>query len=109
METWNKIFEHHDDEWSQETLSMTVDQLLDRLKEMQRYEEYEAIENIIKDNIEIEDESGLPTFDELMDDDPLSDVAKRKATKELRSDIWDPKHAFDEDNRKRFLEDSDIM
>lgn len=102
MKTWNKVFEHHDDEWSQETLSMTIDQLLDRLKEMQRYEEYDAVENIIKDNIEIDD-SGMPTFDELIDDDPMSDTARHDARKEIKSDTWVP--SFDEMKRKHYIDD----
>ena len=50
MKNWNKIFEHHDGEWPQETLSMTVDQLLDKLKEMNLHNEYDAIENILKEH-----------------------------------------------------------
>ena len=86
MKNWNKIFEHHDDEWPQETLSMTVDQLLDKLKEMNLHNEYDAIENILKDNIMIDDDYEMPTFDELIDEDPMSGEARRTADDEMQSD-----------------------
>lgn len=86
MKNWNKIFEHHDDEWPQETLSMTVDQLLDKLKEMNLHNEYDAIENILKDNIMIDDDSEMPTFDEIIDEDPMSDEARHVADDEIQSD-----------------------
>jgi hypothetical protein len=86
MKNWNKIFEHHDDEWPQETLSMTVDQLLDKLKEMNLHNEYDAIENILKDNIMIEEDPEMPTFDEIIDGDPMSGDARRLADDEMQSD-----------------------
>ena len=86
MKNWNKIFEHHDDEWPQEMLSMTVDQLLDKLKEMNLHNEYDAIENILKDNIMIEEDPEMPTFDEIIDADPMSGEAKRVANDEMQSD-----------------------
>ena len=86
MKNWNKIFEHHDDEWPQETLSMTVDQLLDKLKEMNLHNEYDAIENILKDNIMIEEDPEMPTFDEIIDGDPMSGEARRVADDEMQSD-----------------------
>tara|TARA_R110000868_G_scaffold230959_1_gene484238 strand:+ start:816 stop:1100 length:285 start_codon:yes stop_codon:yes gene_type:complete len=86
MKNWNKIFEHHDDEWPQEMLSMTVDQLLDKLKEMNLHNEYDAIENILKDNIMIEEDPEMPTFDEIIDGDPMSGEARRVANDEMQSD-----------------------
>lgn len=78
MKAWNKIFEHHDAEWPQELLSMTIDQLLDKLKEMQLDAEYDTIENILKmhlmENPAIDDEvsNEMPTFDEIADREPTA-------------------------------------
>lgn len=76
MNNWNKIFEHHDGEWPQELLSMTVDQLLDKLKEMQLESEYRTIEDILKmcfmGNSEMDTNTveEMPTFDEISDREP---------------------------------------
>jgi flagellar motor switch protein FliM len=70
MKNWNEIFEHHDTEWPQELLSMTVDQLLDKLKDMQLQSEYDTIEDILKMHfMEGEDSHSdeMPTFDEIAD------------------------------------------
>jgi len=64
MKNWNQIFEHHDAEWPQELLSMTVDQLLDQLKEKGLDDEYETIENILKANM-MGGEEEMPTWDEM--------------------------------------------
>ena len=64
MKNWNQIFEHHDAEWPQELLSMTVDQLLDQLKERGLDQEYETIENILKANM-MSAEEDMPTWDEM--------------------------------------------
>ncbi len=74
MKTWNKLFEHHDEEWPQELLSMTVDQVLDKLKEMQLDTEYSAIENILRtcftEGPMVSADEEIPTFDEIADREP---------------------------------------
>ena len=65
MKNWNQIFEHHDAEWPQELLSMTVDQLLDQLKEKGLDDEYETIENILKANMMMDQKEEMPTWDEM--------------------------------------------
>lgn len=70
MKNWNEIFEHHDAEWPQELLSMTVDQLLDKLKDMQLQSEYDTIEDILKMHFmkgEAFHGEEMPTFDEIAD------------------------------------------
>lgn len=72
MKNWKEIFEHHDAEWPQELLSMTVDQLLDKLKDMQLDAEYDTIENILKTHCmgDSMDMDYTPTFDEIKDREP---------------------------------------
>ena len=65
MKNWNQIFEHHDAEWPQELLAMTVDQLLDKLKEMGLDSEYEAIESILKAHMMNDMEQEMPTWDDI--------------------------------------------
>ena len=65
MKNWNQIFEHHDEEWPQELLSMTIDQLLDQLKERGLDQEYETVENILKANMMIDQREEMPTWDEM--------------------------------------------
>jgi hypothetical protein len=78
MKSWNKIFEHHDEEWPQEILSMTVDQLLDKLEEMQLDAEYSTIENILKmhlmenPTVDVEISNKIPTWDEIADREPTA-------------------------------------
>jgi hypothetical protein len=78
MKAWNKIFEHHDTEWPQEILSMTVDQLLDKLEEMQLDAEYSTIENILKmhlmenPTVDVEISNKIPTWDEIADREPTA-------------------------------------
>ena len=67
MKNWKQIFEHHDAEWPQELLSMTVDQLLDKLKDMQLDAEYDTIENILKTHCVEDSMDEMPTFDEIAD------------------------------------------
>tara|TARA_B100000963_G_scaffold334854_1_gene328445 strand:+ start:18086 stop:18349 length:264 start_codon:yes stop_codon:yes gene_type:complete len=72
MKNWNQIFERHDEEWPQEILSMTVDQLLDKLKEMNLSDEYSTIENILNTHC-MGDSMGMdemPTFDEIANREP---------------------------------------
>ena len=64
MKNWNQIFEHHDEEWPEEVLAMTVDQLLDKLKSMGLDSEYEAIESILKAHMMNDMEQEMPTWDE---------------------------------------------
>ena len=64
MKNWNQIFEHHDEEWPQELLSMTIDQLLDKLKQKELDTEYQTIENILKANM-MGGEEEMPTWDEM--------------------------------------------
>ncbi len=65
MENWNQIFEHHDEDWSQELLSMTLDQLLDKLKEKGLDTEYQTIEDILKMHMMDDEEESTPTWDEM--------------------------------------------
>ena len=76
MKTFDEMNEHHDisgEAWPEEILSMSVDELLDRLEQIDR-PAYEEIEDIIKRRMQaimgneiapVEDE--LPTFDEIKD------------------------------------------
>ena len=64
MKNWNQIFEHHDEEWPEEVLAMTIDQLLDKLKSMGLDSEYEAIESILKAHMMNDMEQEMPTWDE---------------------------------------------
>ena len=78
MKNWKQIFEHHDAEWPQELLSMTVDQLLDKLKDMQLDAEYSTIENILKmhlmenPTVDVEISNKIPTWDEIADREPTA-------------------------------------
>lgn len=72
MKNWNQIFEHHDEEWPQELLSMTIDQFLDKLKEKELNTEYEAVEDILKMHMMSDEEESIPTWDE-MKDIPMDD------------------------------------
>lgn len=69
MKNWNQLFEHHDYEWPQELLSMTIDQLLDKLREKGLDKEYEMIENILKANMMDSEEENMPTWDEIQSRD----------------------------------------
>ncbi len=100
MKNWKQLFEHHDEEWPEELLTMTVDQLLDKLKLMGLDSEYETVESILKGSIMIDDESGLPTFDEIIKEDPMASMAKADAERELR---FDTVPSFDEMKRKEEL------
>ena len=64
MKNWSQIFEHHDEEWPEEVLAMTVDQLLDKLKSMGLDSEYEAVESILKAHMMNDIEQEMPTWDE---------------------------------------------
>jgi hypothetical protein len=64
MKNWKQIFEHHDEEWPEEVLAMTIDQLLDKLKSMGLDSEYETIESILKSHMMNDMEQEMPTWDE---------------------------------------------
>ena len=64
MKNWNQIFEHHDEEWPEEVLAMTVDQLLDKLKSAGLDSEYETVESILKAHMLNDMEQEMPTWDE---------------------------------------------
>ena len=65
MKNWNQIFEHHDEDWSQELLSMTLDQLLDKLKEKGLDTEYQTVEDILKMHMMDQGKDSMPTWDEM--------------------------------------------
>lgn len=87
MKSFNEISEHHDvsgEAWPNELLGMTVDELLDRLKNIDSvaYEEIEAIISRRMDDIignELIDVTGdeMPTFNELDSEQQLINIENK--------------------------------
>lgn len=73
MKTFNELNEHHDADWPSELLSMSLDELLDKLKKVDQTA-YEEVESILKRRVGdligtwATDEEGdeVSSFDEMM-------------------------------------------